>query len=164
MKKLKFAMLSALLLALSLHEVWAGGFPRGPNLELTPGRICSRSNSNKTRYPERIAYCDRNVNYDTKENIIDMYDQKLGYSIGNMDRQEFKIDHLIPLCAGGSNDMVNLWPQHKSVYTITDPLEPIVCRKMGEGKLLQKDAVALILEAKTHLDRVRGIIEFVSAL
>jgi hypothetical protein len=81
-----------------------------------------------------------------------------------MNRGDFKIDHLIPLCAGGANSEENLWPQHKSVYAITDPLEPIVCQKMQDGKLLQADAVKLILQAKMHLEEVPAIIKQVKAL
>ena len=72
---------------------------------------------------------------------------------------DFKIDHLIPLCAGGANDEDNLWPQHKSVYNITDALEPVVCEKMAAGRLKQAEAVKLILQAKMHLDQVPSILK-----
>jgi hypothetical protein len=75
-----------------------------------------------------------------------------------MNRGDFKIDHLIPLCAGGANDELNLWPQHSSVYNITDPIEPVICQKMAEGKLSQKDAVAMVIFAKTHLDQVNIVL------
>ena len=75
-----------------------------------------------------------------------------------MDRMKFKIDHFIPLCMGGSNDKSNLWPQHESVYKITDPLEPAMCNKMAEGKLLQAEAIDLIKYAKQHLDEVPRIL------
>ncbi len=160
-KTLKIAV--ALLIALTAGgEISASEFPNGPELSITSGKLCDKPV--KYRYPEKIAYCDRDVSYETKEIIISEYDQKFGYSIAKLPRVEFKIDHLIPLCAGGSNDVVNLWPQHKSVYEVTDPLEPVVCAKMAQGKLKQKDAIALILEAKTHLDRTQKILQFISRL
>lgn len=164
MKKFKLAFFASLLLTLCFDLAFAGGFPRGPHLALTPGKICSRGNAAQIRYPEKIAYCARDVSYDTKENIIDMYDEKLGYSIAHMTREDFKIDHFIPLCAGGSNDVSNLWPQHKSIYLITDPLEPLICTKMAEGKLRQKDAIALIIEAKTNIEKTDAIIMKVMSL
>jgi hypothetical protein len=132
-----------------------GRFPRIPNLNETPGKICT--DSTVVRYPEKIPYCARDVNVYMKEDVIAKYDHDLGYSVGTMNRGEFKIDHLIPLCAGGANDELNLWPQHSSVYNITDQIEPVACQKMAEGKLSQKDAVAMIIFAKTHLDQVNSV-------
>lgn len=140
----------------------ASDFPRGPELSITPGKICDHPSS--YRYPEQIPYCVRDVTYQTKEVIIKEYDQKFNYRIEYLNRTDFKIDHFIPLCAGGSNDIVNLWPQHRSVYEITDPLEPIICAKMALGKLKQKEAIALITEAKTNLSRTAQIIQYVSGL
>lgn len=137
-------------------------FPRSPELTVTPGRLCH--NPSKFRYPENIAYCERDVTYQTKEYVINNYDQSFGFRIAQLKREDFKIDHLIPLCVGGANDASNLWPQHKSVYTITDPLEPVLCAKMYEGKLKQNEAVLLIIEAKTHLDRVQKIYNYVNSL
>jgi hypothetical protein len=68
------------------------------------------------------------------------------------------------LCAGGANSEDNLWPQHKSIYEITDPVEPLLCQKMLEGKLKQSDAVKLILLAKTNLDQVPAIIKKLNSL
>ncbi len=154
---------AALLITLAFAgEISAMEFPTGPELSETPGKLCDTPS--KYRYPENIAYCDRDVSWETKEAIIHEYDEKFSYSIAKMPRGEFKIDHLIPLCAGGSNDVSNLWPQHKTVYIITDPLEPVICSKMAQGRLKQKDAVNLIIEAKTNLDRTKKIIDYVSRL
>ena len=153
----------ALLLLSFVSTVSAeGAFPRGPNLDETPGSLCS--NSRQRRYPEKIAYCERSVDSYQKNAIIQKYDRLFDYSIRSMKRLDFKIDHLIPLCAGGSNNDDNLWPQHKSIYNITDPLEPLLCEKMQEGKLLQADAVKLIIEAKTHLDQVPAIMKKLKSL
>ncbi len=124
-------------------------FPRTPNLTETPGKLCSSPSA--YRYPEKIAYCERNVDTYTKNAIIAKYDSLFGFRIRQMKRTDFKIDHLIPLCAGGANSEENLWPQHVSVYNITDPLEPVLCEKMQAGRLTQKEAIKLIIEAKTNL-------------
>ncbi|MBC7428566.1 MAG: hypothetical protein H7336_08150 [Bacteriovorax sp.] len=156
-------MLFALLLTFALTiGVFAADFPTGPELSITPGKLCDRPTA--LRYPEKIPYCTRDVSYDTKEILMKEYDQKFDYHIMTITRTDFKIDHLIPLCAGGSNDITNLWPQHKSVYEITDPLEPVICAKMAQGRLNQKDAVSLVIEAKTHLDRVPVILQNVNKM
>lgn len=137
-------------------------FPFGPNPQLTPGKLCDRPSS--YRYPEHIAYCERDVSYDTKEILIQAYDTKLGYKIESLNRGDFKIDHYIPLCAGGSNDPSNLWPQHKSVYAITDPVEPLLCAKMAAGRLKQSDAINLIVRAKNNLSEVRNVMNILNSL
>jgi hypothetical protein len=160
---MKALVLATLVLGLlSFNLSFADSFPAGPVIQLTPGKLCDKPNS--TRYPEKIAYCGRNVAYELKKQIIENYDRAFGFTIETMQRDQFKIDHYIPLCAGGSNDVSNLWPQHVSVYTVTDPLEALVCNKMAHGKLLQKDAVAIIVEAKAHLDEVPQILAHVNSL
>jgi hypothetical protein len=137
-------------------------YPVGPAQELTPGQLCSNPNSH--RYPEKINYCDRDVSTTLKNQIIADYDRTYQYDIDKMPRQDFKIDHFIPLCMGGSNDISNLWPQHKSVFKLTDPLEEAICSKMSQGKLEQKEAVRLIMSAKRNLKQVSNILNFVRKL
>ena len=158
---LKLSLLSLVLVNVSLAGV-LGRFPKNPNLTETPGVLCSTPTA--TRYPEHIAYCDRDVDSYTKKAIIQKYDDLFGYSITSMNRGDFKIDHLIPLCAGGANDVKNLWPQHKSVYAITDPIEPVLCEKMSQGKLKQADAVQLILKAKMNLELAPAILKQIERL
>jgi hypothetical protein len=155
-----FFVLVALLVS-SVSAFAMDQFPKGPDANITPGALCTRPDSH--RYPEQINYCERNVDTDTKRGRFVAYDQ-MGYRTRQMDRQDFKIDHYIPLCMGGSNDIKNLWPQHKSVYAITDPLEPVLCDKMAQGRLLQKKAVEIIMYAKAHLDEVPEIIAKANAL
>lgn len=160
---MKVLALAALILStLSFHLSFAASFPTTPAKQMTPGKLCDQPAS--YRYPENIAYCGRDVLPELKRQIIEDYDRTFGYRIENMDRRDFKIDHYIPLCVGGSNDVSNLWPQHVSVYKITDTLEEAVCEKMARGRLLQKDAVKLIVEAKNHLDEVPAILAHVHSL
>lgn len=154
--------LAAVLVGLIVISANAGyqkqrEFPLGPDARLTPGSYCKSPDN--YRYPERIAYCNRNVDSSEKYEVIENYNRELGYNITRKNRPQFKIDHLIPLCAGGSNNKDNLWPQHQSVYNITDPVEGLACQRMAEGKLTQKRAVELIFEAKNNLDRAADVID-----
>lgn len=133
----------------------SGSYPTHPDEQMTPGATCQRAD--ELRYPERIKYCTRNVASSLKKQIIQDYDKSFGYTIGSMNRQDFKIDHYIPLCMGGANTVDNLWPQHKSVYNVTDPLEAELCQVMASGKMKQVDAIATIKRAKFNLESVDQI-------
>jgi hypothetical protein len=137
-------------------------FPKGPAPSLTPGSLCVKPTAK--RYAEGILYCERHVDSELKRDIMENYDRQLGYRVRQMDRGLFKIDHFIPLCMGGSNNADNLWPQHESVYTLTDQLEAEACNKMAQGKLRQATAVALIREAKLDLARAPGILKQIAEL
>lgn len=162
---MKFVV-TALVLVLNLSSALAfqknTDFPEGPDPRLTPGSLCDRPSTH--RYPERIPYCERNVESHTKREIFREYDAKLGYNTRSMNRQDFKIDHYIPLCMGGSNEKDNLWPQHVSVYTLTDPMEGLACEKMAQGRLSQDDAVELIKRGKNDHAQIDAILERLNAL
>lgn len=153
---------SAAVLLISSSVFAGGAFPTGPDDSVTPGSVCEHGDSR--RYPEGIEYCSRNVDSELKWEIIRQYDSELGYSIEKTGRGKFKIDHLIPLCAGGSNERDNLWPQHESVYKITDPLEPEICGKMAAGRLKQAEAIELVIKAKHNLNQVSQILKYVRSL
>jgi len=137
-------------------------FPIKPDPAMTPGDLCHRPDT--LRYPERIKYCSRDVSTNTKDRVIKTYDAKFGYNISHQNRQDFKIDHYIPLCMGGSNEIANLWPQHQTVYFQTDPLEGLMCEKMQAGRLKQAEAVLLIKRAKNDLSQVRAVLIYVQRL
>lgn len=150
-------LLSSLLASLSWASSYTG---TTPELSITPGKLCERTS--ERRYPEGVAYCKRDVTTVTKKDVFREYG--VDFNDPSNVRDNYKIDHLIPLCVGGSNDITNLWPQPASAYMITDPLEPLLCEKMAQGKLEQSEAVELVIEAKTHLDRVDRIFRYVSRL
>lgn len=139
-----------------------GKFPEGPNPEMTPGSLCTQSST--YRYPERIKYCDRDVSSGLKKQIIEDYDHDFGFSIKKMPRGDFKIDHFIPLSIGGSNDVTNLWPQHKSIYEHSDPLESDVFNLISQGKIKQADAIRVIKECKLNLGRCEELGEYLKSL
>lgn len=128
-------------------------FPMTPDKALTPGALCDQPD--EFRYPAQIPYCKRRVSSRAKWQIIHAYDQSLGFhiadEIGTQGRAAFKIDHLIPLSLGGSNDSRNLWPQHRSAYKVTDPLEAQLFKELAAGRIAQEEAVAMIIEAKLNL-------------
>ncbi len=139
-----------------------GRFPIKPDPNLTPGQLCAVAD--EIRYPEKIKYCERDVATFTKQSIILTYDAKLNYSIRLQNRSDFKIDHYIPLCMGGSNERQNLWPQHKSVYFHTDPLEGLLCEKMKYGRIKQAAAIDLIRQAKNDLSKIPEILRYAKRL
>lgn len=137
-------------------------FPIGPDPRVTPGTTCA--NSSVRRYPEKIVYCNRNVDPSLKAEIIRDYDRQFGYKIQQMNRGDFKIDHFIPLSIGGSNDKENLWPQHRSVFKKTDELEQMLSEKISQGRIKQEEAIRVIREAKTNLGRVVELMHYVGTL
>lgn len=163
-RKILLPVLVFLFSLLQLTSTFAqnGRYPVKPDPSLTPGQLCAVAD--EIRYPEKIKYCERDVSTYTKQSIILTYDAKLGFNIRNQNRAAFKIDHYIPLCMGGSNERQNLWPQHQSVYKLTDPLEGLLCEKMKYGKLKQADAINLIRQAKNDFNLIPQILRFASRL
>ncbi len=136
------------LLAASIAFATAS-YPTKPDLDLTPGDLCQTPD--QIRYPEKIKYCDRNVNSDLKWLIILKYMKKYNFTVDNSNRIDFKIDHFIPLCMGGANSAKNLWPQHKSVYRVTDPVEVALCQKLALGKMTQQQAIEKMKQVKLNI-------------
>jgi hypothetical protein len=132
-------------------------YPLKPDQKMTPGSVCESERTK--RYPERISYCERDVASETKQAIFKAYDDHLNYNTRRLPREDFKIDHLIPLCMGGSNQPSNLWPQYVHVYLHTDPLEPTLCSLMAEGKLAQARAIELIKAAKQDPEAADAYLE-----
>lgn len=145
-----------LVVGFSLTSLAGAPYPMGPDRNVTPGSLCAHPDS--YRYPEKIPYCERDVDTELKKEIFQEYIHDLGFSIDMSKRNQFKIDHLIPLCAGGSNNRDNLWPQHSTVYQQTDEMEMVACEKMAEGKVTQRKAVDMILEAKHDLSKAKAIL------
>ena len=159
---LAFTLTVLMAFSVSAGQVGSNKFPDNPDQNKTPGHLCE--NPDSTRYPENIKYCERNVDTGLKNRIIAEYDKELGYGIRKMNRGDFKIDHFIPLSIGGSNDIENLWPQHKSVYKFSDPLELHVFELMQKGKIKQVEAIRVIKECKLNLDRCAELDEYLKKL
>lgn len=143
-------------------QIGSNKFPDGPHLEKTPGALCDRPDAH--RYPAKIPYCNRNVETKLKNRIIANYDSELGYDCRKMPRGDFKIDHFIPLSIGGSNDESNLWPQHKSVYKHSDPVESHLANLIAEDKITQDKAIELIKDCKLNLERCDDVVDYLETL
>lgn len=89
--------------------------------------------------------------------------QKLGYSLSG-ERSQYKIDHFIPLCAGGSNKDDNLWPQYYTISKITDPLEKLGCDVLAKGKITQKEVIEIITQAKLNHSEVSKLTKYLKRL
>ena len=164
LKALAQNVLASLFLVLSFSQlaVAGGSYPLQPDPTMTPGQLCQFPT--RFRYPEHIKYCDRDVDPQTKWAVIQNYVKKFNYDITSSNRSSFKIDHYIPLCMGGSNDISNLWPQHKNVYVQTDPMEPLMCQKMSMGRLKQAEAIELIKRGKADFSQIKAILAYVNRL
>lgn len=147
--------LVGLSLVLSL-AAQAQVYPTQPSADVTPGVLCSEPDAH--RYPEQIAYCDRDVSSKMKKAVIKLYMEIMpGFAITVETRHEYKIDHYIPLCMGGANVIENLWPQHKTVFEFTDNLELEICKELEVGNISQAVAVEKIKFAKNHIEQLKEV-------
>ncbi len=151
-------MLAALSITFFSTVVFATpNYPKQPDAELTPGAVCTTPD--RYRYASRIPYCERDVDSNLKWVVIMKYMKKFNFVIDSSNRDQFKIDHFIPLCMGGANSIDNLWPQHKSVFSRTDDLELALCQKLSEGRLTQTQAIQKIKTAKLNLQLIPSLIK-----
>jgi hypothetical protein len=124
-------------------------FPLTPNPALATGHLCNRQNPDyeTDRYSQKIPYCVRNVETDLKNHLYDLY------KVPVKCRDRYTIDHIIPLSIGGDNSAQNLWPEHKNVKATRPYLEEEVFGEVRDGRMQQKEAIAIILKEKTTLQR-----------
>jgi hypothetical protein len=109
-----------------------------PNSEMTPGLVCTETDRDFKgfEYPERIARCKRNFKQNEKIQVAQDYGD-----IPEEDWSDYEFDHLIPLCAGGSNNLKNVWPQPLEQAKKKDVLENEVCVGLRKGTMLQTVAI-----------------------
>jgi hypothetical protein len=109
-----------------------------PNNNFTPGVLCTESDPDfdKLDYAEKIARCKRNVNEEKKMEIAHNYGD-----IPKSEWHNYEFDHLIPLCAGGSSDARNIWPQPITEAHEKDKIEDEVCAGLRKGTMTQDEAV-----------------------
>ena len=111
-----------------------------PDRAKTPGLLCTASDPDfsEYRYQEKIPYCGRNVAPDEKQKIAD------AYGVPKSEWYKYEFDHLIPLAAGGSNDIRNIWPQPKAEALVKDKVELATYEGLRDGTLTQSQAVKMI--------------------
>jgi hypothetical protein len=131
----KIFMLFALTLSVS------SAFAVKPNPTLTPGELCTPSNKDFSgyRYAAHIAYCNRDVTQEMKQQIAQAY--------GNIPESEwsnYEFDHLIPLNAGGDSSIANLWPQPIAEAKEKDKVEEQCYEGLNNGTLTQAQCIQMI--------------------
>jgi hypothetical protein len=139
-----------------------------PDPSKTPGLADTTSAADLTkRYTEGCPAAKTSCTYseahrDVPASVHDqVYDE---YSVPANDRNiKFgEVDHFYPLCAGGSNDIKNLWDQPADNewnganfgFHEKDKLETYVCTQIKAGKIVPKDAFNRITSdwVKFYLD------------
>jgi hypothetical protein len=130
-----------LFLAFGLFLVSPSAFATRPIATVTPGVLCTSHDPDfaEYRYPEKIAYCGRNISRDEKLRVAQLYG-----GIPESEWPKYEFDHLIPLAAGGSNDVGNLWPQPLAEAHEKDKVEDEVFHGMEAGTMTQAQAVQKI--------------------
>lgn len=133
-----------LVLLTLLFSYQANAFPQTPDVAKTPGELCTVNNPDFTeyRYEEQIPYCQRNVTSWRKAQIYE------SYGIPENERNQYTIDHLIPLSIGGSNSDSNLWAEHLTLKYERGTLEHDLYVEMRDGRITQEQAVKRILCSK----------------
>lgn len=143
--------------------------PLYPDRTMTPGEADTLEASDLTkRYttgcPSGKKTCTysqahRNVPKNVHTKVYDEYN----VPEGERNIQHGEVDHFYPLCAGGSNDITNLWYQPKDNewngqnfgFHEKDKLETYVCAQIKAGKMDPKDAFDRIKKdwVKFYLDQ-----------
>ena len=122
-----------------------------PRVELTPGEVLDTPL--KTICVPGYTKTVRNVPEKKKREVFTRY------GVVKTPSYKYEVDHFIPLCLGGSNDIKNLWPQP---YQLTwsalkkDKLEWKLCRMICSGEISVEEAREAITE-----NWIEGYIKYV---
>lgn len=124
-----------------------------PNSELTTGKADTLKASDLTKQwsdncpsqtPCTYSQDHRNVPSAEHQQVYDEY----SVPIAEQNIKNGEIDHFYPLCAGGSNDISNLWYMPISIpwngedmgYKTKDKLETWICVQIKSGAMSPQDA------------------------
>lgn len=128
--------------ALFLFSAWAA---QASSIQpgLTPGVLCTVQDPDfqSLDYAEQIPRCIRNVSQAEKFRIAAAYG-----GIPQSDWSKYEFDHLLPLCAGGSDAIGNVWPEPIAEAHEKDKLENAICREMRAGRMTQAQAIQKIYD------------------
>ena len=130
------SFIAAVFLSLFFFISFSQAFQQ-PDSVLTPGVACSEQDPDFKGfdYPSHVARCNRNISIQEKQRVAAKYGD-----IPQSEWSNYEFDHLLPLCAGGSNSDQNLWPQPIEEAHIKDTLEVQICTAMKAGTMTQDEA------------------------
>ncbi len=148
MKSFTVAIFLSLFFLISFAEAF-----QQPNPKLTPGVACAEQDPDFKGfdYPSHVARCNRNISTLEKQRVAANY--------GNIPASEWKnyeFDHLLPLCAGGSNSDQNLWPQPIDEAHLKDALEVQICTAMKAGTMTQDEAFKKVRDWFAEMTNPKG--------
>jgi hypothetical protein len=107
-----------------------------PDAKLTPGVVDTNVTAEMLRHPAYIKAA-RNVPESEKKEVFRRYG--IDYST----RALYEVDHLVPLCLSGKNDIENLWPQlYDGLWSarLKDRLEVHLHQQVNKGTLTLESA------------------------
>jgi hypothetical protein len=110
------------------------------NQQITPGKLCTAEDPyfDSFVYPAHVAHCIRHVTDGLKKQVAD------AYGVPESAWSSFEFDHLIPLCAGGTNSPLNLWPEPLAHAHVKDRIENKMCLGLRDGKIDQQQALKIL--------------------
>ncbi|MBC7457392.1 MAG: hypothetical protein H7235_03880 [Bdellovibrionaceae bacterium] len=131
-------IVSALILS---HSLIAYSAVLAPDPKLTKGVLCTPQDPDFKGfdYPSKVARCNRNILDSEKAAVAKAYG-----NIPQADWPKYEFDHYLPLCAGGSNNIQNLWPQPIAEAKQKDVIEVQVCSALKAGTMTQTVALQKI--------------------
>lgn len=136
----------ALVIALAAIPAWAQ-VRDVPDPQLTPGAVATTDQADVCAVENGLTYSKRHrlsQNEQTKRLVLQRY------GVPWSDRARVEDDHIIPLCAGGSDDTANRWPQYREGVTWKsgdkDLLEAAGCRALcGSHTMTLQQVQALFM-------------------
>ncbi len=143
MTRLVTFTLAALIAGGSAFALFAGE-SEFPDLVMTPGAIASMDVHDVCGVVNGLSYSKRHraTTPEMKREV------RRSYGLNGFWRGE--IDHRVPLCLGGADDIRNLWPQ--ADYKAKDELEAATCRAVCEGRMSLPVGQAIFLgDWRSHL-------------
>lgn len=122
-----------------------------PDKTLTPGKANTLNTSDltKTYNGQTYSQSHRDVTDAVKKKVYKEYGISYPQQSGL-----YEVDHFYPLCAGGSNDINNLWLEPANVmfnginvgFHTKDKLESYICDQIKKGKIDPKVAYSEITQ------------------
>ncbi len=111
-----------------------------PNPTLTPGVAATlkASDLQASYNGQTYSQAHRSVQSSEKNQVYQEYSITGSHPVGS-----YEVDHFYPLCAGGANDLKNLWPEPAANvwngadygFHTKDKLETYICAQIKAGKL-----------------------------